>query len=140
TSGSVVSGVIFALAVTLSLLVHEFGHAFVSKHYELRPSILLHGFGGLCISEAARRDSDDAKILFAGPLAGLVFGGLMLALSVFAPGVVNASPLLAQFVGALVFVNIFWSLVNLLLPIWPLDGGQLFHLLLRRFMAPERAQ
>lgn len=139
--GSVIGGVIFAVAVTLSLLVHEFGHAFVSKHYKLGPSILLHGFGGLCMSESsARTDGDDARVVLAGPLAGLAFGGLLWAFQYFLPGVVYGSPLLATFVSALIWINIIWSLVNLLLPIWPLDGGQLFHLILRRFMAPDKAQ
>lgn len=139
--GSVIGGVIFAVAVTISLLVHEFGHAFVSKHYKLGPSILLHGFGGLCISEsAARTDGDDARVVLAGPLAGLAFGGLLWAFQFFLPGVVYGTPLLATFVSALLWINIVWSLVNLLLPIWPLDGGQLFHLILRRFMEPGKAQ
>ncbi|MBA2662380.1 MAG: site-2 protease family protein [Bradymonadaceae bacterium] len=140
-SGTIISGVIFAVAVTLSLLVHEFGHGLVSKHYGLGPRILLHGFGGLCISDsAAQSDGDDARILLAGPFAGLAFGGLLIALQFFLPGVVGVSPLLAKFVGALIWINIVWSLVNLLLPIWPLDGGQLFHLILRRFTAPDKAQ
>lgn len=138
--GSMISGVIFALAVTISLIVHEFGHALVAKHYKLSPSILLHGFGGLCISEEARTDGDDARVLFAGPGAGLVLGFALLALALLAPGLLAISPIISSFVMALIYVNIVWSLINLLLPIWPLDGGQLFHLFLRRVTNQDQAQ
>lgn len=139
--GAVIGGVIFAAAVTISLLVHEFGHAFVSKHYRLGPSILLHGFGGLCMSESsAIKDGDDARVVLAGPLAGLAFGGLLWLFQAFLPGIAYGTPLLASFISSLLWINIIWSLVNLLLPVWPLDGGQLFHLILRRFMAPDKAQ
>ncbi|MFU8807103.1 MAG: site-2 protease family protein [Bradymonadaceae bacterium] len=138
--GSMLNGVLFAIAVTMALVVHEFGHALVAKYYKLSPSILLHGFGGLCISDEAHTDGDDAKILLAGPGAGLVFGVGLLGLTMVAPGLVGASPVIATLVGALIWVNIVWSLFNLLLPIWPLDGGQLFHLIMRRFTDPARAQ
>ncbi|MFB6263411.1 MAG: hypothetical protein ABEL76_07285, partial [Bradymonadaceae bacterium] len=71
---TVAHGLNFASALTLSLLVHEFGHALVSQYYRLRPSILLHGFGGLCMHESASTDGRDARILLAGPGAGLVLG------------------------------------------------------------------
>ncbi len=127
-----VHGVIFGLAVTLSLLVHEYGHGFVSKSYRLDPSIMLHAFGGFCAHRPADSDADDAKILLAGPGAGLVFGGLAVAAQMFLVPAVGSS-LFGVFVRDLVWVNIVWSLANLLLPIWPLDGGKLFHLLLRRW-------
>src|SRR5690554_3539158 len=139
--GSVVSGLIWVVALTISLLVHEFGHALVAQRYGLGPSVLLHGFGGLCMMEReADTDGQDARVVFAGPAAGLIFGGLVYLLATFAPQVAYASPLTATFVGALLFVNIAWSLVNLLIPMWPLDGGQLFHLLLRRFKDEEFAR
>lgn len=135
----IVHGVIFAIAVTLSLLVHEYGHGFVSKSYKLGPAIMLHGFGGLCMHEPADSDGDDAKILLAGPGAGLLFGGVAVAAQMFLVPLVG-SRLFAVFIADLVWVNIAWSLLNLLLPIWPLDGGKLFHLLLRRFTSETKAR
>lgn len=136
---AMVGGVVFAVAVTLSLLVHEYGHAFVSKTYDLDPSIMLHGFGGLCMHRPASTDGRDAAVLFAGPGAGLVFGAICWVLYAFAVPQIQ-SPLLSMFVADLLWVNIAWSLINLLLPIWPLDGGKLFHLLLRRFTSEQKAQ
>lgn len=136
---AILYGLVFAAAVTLALLVHEYGHAAVCKYYGLEPSILLHGFGGLCMHREAASDGDDARVLFAGPGAGLIFGAVCLAVGWFTnPGAVD--PLLGAFVWGLVWVNIVWSLFNLLLPIWPLDGGKLFHLLLRQFQSGSRAR
>lgn len=136
-------GVSAVLAITLSLIVHEFGHGFVAKYFRLNPSILLHGFGGLCSHEIAASDKDDALVIFAGPLLQLVFAGLVVLLSTFVLPLVNlgvAAGLVASFMFTLWFFSVFWALLNLLLPIWPLDGGQLFHLILRRFMPEERAR
>lgn len=140
---SFVSGLAFAVAVTVSLLVHEFGHAFASKRWGLGPSILLHGFGGLTFHQPASTDARDAFIIFAGPAVELILGGLAVAAFVFGLPMLPAgaaTQLLAEFLSGLAYVSIAWGLINLLLPIWPLDGGQLFHLLLRRFMPEARAQ
>lgn len=139
----VADGVLFAVALTLSLLVHEFGHALVSQHYRLGPSVLLHAFGGLCMHQPAESDKKDALILLAGPGAGLAFGALAVAVYFLVlPGLDlgGGEEALVRFTWALVYINIFWSLINLLLPIWPLDGGKLFHLLLRRFKPENEAQ
>ncbi|MFB6263412.1 MAG: site-2 protease family protein, partial [Bradymonadaceae bacterium] len=45
-----------------------------------------------------------------------------------------------RFVVNLAWVNVVWSLINLMLPVWPLDGGKLFHLALRQFTSTERAR
>lgn len=128
-----VSGILLAMAITISLLVHEFGHAFVAKRYKLGPSIMLHAFGGYCAHREARSDGEDARVVIAGPLAGLVLAGMVWMLFVVAPGVVYASTETATFFQALLWINVVWSLFNLLLPVYPLDGGRLFHLVARRF-------
>lgn len=129
-------GVLWVAAITVSLLVHEFGHAVVSKIYDLKPSILLHGFGGLCMHEPADTDGKDALILLAGPGAGLALGAASWAVMTN----VQLGQAGSTFMWALTFVSLFWNLVNLLLPIYPLDGGKLFHLLLRRVMSEQNAQ
>ncbi len=140
-SMTMADGVLIALAITISLLVHEFGHAFMAKRYSLSPTIVLHAFGGFCAyAREAPSDGDDARVVFAGPLAGLVLAGLVFVFTLVAPGVVGAHPMITLFVSALLFINLVWSLINLLLPIYPLDGGQLFHLLMRRFMEEEKAR
>lgn len=117
--------VIFIAAVFLSIMVHELGHALVGKKLgALQPAICLHGFGGFTFFQDNRL-SRGQRILMtaAGPAAGFALGiasiafGLMLAKD-------GISPFLARFVFVMIFINIFWSFFNLL-PIFPLDGGQI---------------
>ncbi len=142
-SGGGSNGILWAGAVTFSILVHEFGHAGVAKFYSLSPAVVLHGWGGLCQHERAERDLHDAFILAAGPLAGLLLGGLVLVGS-YSVGVVDGTwlarrPLAQTLVLYLLEINFVWSLANLL-PLWPLDGGQLFRLGLLRVFRPARAE
>lgn len=138
-SGDVVSGIVWGLVVTVSILVHELGHALVARFYRLQPSILLHGLGGLCFHAPASRPRHEAFIIAAGPSAGLLLGVLTL---LFGGPVVQALSVPAAIAGSvitsLLYVNFFWSFVNLL-PMWPLDGGHLFRLLMHRFAKPARA-
>lgn len=135
-----VGGLLFALAVTVSILIHEFGHAVPSKIWGLSPSILLHGFGGLCMHQPADSDWKDIVILLAGPLVQIAVGivafvGLQLLPS--PPGQTMNWELLVYYFA---WVSVIWGGINLVLPIFPLDGGQLFHMLLRRFMVEDKAQ
>lgn len=136
---SPVQGILLALAITISLLVHEFGHAFVAQRYKLNPSIMLHAFGGYCSHREAQTDGDDARIVLAGPLAGLVLAGLVYLLFLFAPTLVYASTVTATFFSGLLWINLVWSLFNLLLPIYPLDGGRMAHLFFRRIREENKA-
>ncbi len=132
------TGLVWGFTISTSILVHEFGHALVARHFGLRPEILLHGFGGLCSHQGARSDRDDAMIIAAGPGAGLVLGLLSLGLSFFAVGP-TTPPVAQQLIQAFVFINLFWSMVNLM-PMWPLDGGQLFRLGMLKLTTPARAE
>ncbi|MGA7498165.1 MAG: Zn-dependent protease, partial [Isosphaeraceae bacterium] len=37
--------------VLVSILVHEYGHGLMAKHFHGSPSIVLYGLGGLCSSQ-----------------------------------------------------------------------------------------
>ena len=138
-----VTGVAMIICITLSLLIHEFGHALTAKRFRLGPTVLLHGFGGLCAHRPAERDGQDALIVAAGPGAGLLFGAFVwLATSVgyrLQAGWFDARPELMQTLNVLIWINLFWSGVNLL-PLWPLDGGQLFRLGLLRLSSAQTAR
>lgn len=127
-----VGGGIWVAAITISILVHEFGHALVARYYELKPAILLHGWGGLCAHSSAERDRHDVLILAMGPGAGLILGAIAFAVqTALDPAWLAARPLMAEFIFAMVWINIFWSFINLV-PLWPLDGGQLFQIGLKQ--------
>ena len=57
----------------------------------------------------------------------------------FAPEVL-AIPWVGTFLSAFAYFSILWGLINLFAPIYPLDGGRLFHLLLRRLMPEASAR
>ncbi len=137
-SGSLATGLLFALALTLSVLIHELGHAAVCKYYKLSPSILLHGFGGLCMHRQAPDDWKDILIVVMGPLVEIAFGIAAFALLWYGP--IATDSYLEIFVYYFAWVSVVWGLANLLLPLWPLDGGKLFNLVLRRFISESKAQ
>ncbi len=127
-------------AVFVSVVVHEMGHALVARAYGWAPWITLYSFGGLASYRPTDRSAlKQIAISFAGPLAGFLFAGLIVALIVasghrVAMGwpetilpvrfVYFSNDNLNRLIVDLLYVNIFWGLVNLL-PIWPLDGGKI---------------
>ena len=132
------------------ILVHELGHVAAFRYYGIRTHVVLHGFGGLAIPSRGAlgwlgppRETwlADVIISLAGPMAGFAFAAVIyagLALGGRWPELHFDSaeslpiymvwiPFAARNVNSLVwytqFINIFWGLINLL-PIYPLDGGQ----------------
>ena len=149
-------GIIAAFAITLSIIIHEYGHALVCKRYKLEPWIMLHGLGGLCYHRAPHTDGREALITVAGPIFQIVAGAAALgaAMAVGSSGAILAAvsgggggalatgltDILFSFLSIFAGFSIFWGVVNLVLPVWPLDGGKLFVLLLRRFMHEDTAR
>jgi stage IV sporulation protein FB len=130
---ALVEGALWAVVLFGSILVHELGHALVARGFRLGPvQITIHGFGGLTTHRRSPSPGRSMLVTAAGPGAGLLLGGLALALylplafSGLTEGASPSSPvgLLDSLLYMLVAVNIFWSLFNLL-PMAPLDGGQL---------------
>jgi Zn-dependent protease len=71
---------IWVAVVFVSILVHEFGHAFTQRYFGGHPWVTLYGFGGLASCDDCDR-SPRAQLLisFAGPLAGFLLAGLVIA-------------------------------------------------------------
>ncbi|MEX0678530.1 MAG: site-2 protease family protein [Pirellulales bacterium] len=131
--------VLWVAAVFVSILVHELGHALAARFYGWDPSITLHVFGGLASYQPTYRSPiKQIVITLAGPGAGFLFAALIVgSIAAFGHRVqfgwqgwvlpINydfASTKLEMLVDDLLYVNIFWGLVNLL-PVYPLDGGQI---------------
>lgn len=111
-----VPGVIATVAFFVSILLHEFGHALVARHYGVNTeSIDLWALGGVArLDRESPSPKADGLIAAAGPLVSLVLGA-----STFGLAVVVESRLLL-WVG---FVNLALALFNML-PGAPLDGGR----------------
>ncbi|WP_435017094.1 site-2 protease family protein [Tundrisphaera sp. TA3] len=144
--------VLWVGCVFVSILVHEFGHGLTARALiHQRPSIILHGMGGLCVYDREHNSPwGRVAVLSMGPGAGFLLAALVAALGAVAFGIIpaidddysltfnairfnpgsfwlshrRALVIASQIYENLIFINIMWGLFNLL-PIFPLDGGQL---------------
>jgi stage IV sporulation protein FB len=124
--------VAWILCVLFSILIHEFGHVFMGRLFGADGHVVLYSFGGLAVG-SVRVSSWWKRVLvcFAGPLAGFLFWGLIVAM-LYSQRTVHFNPLAAAVIGDLLFINLWWGVLNLL-PILPLDGGQISYNLLVQF-------
>ncbi len=119
---SVAGIAIWVIVVFFSILIHELGHATTGRRYGAMPEIVLHAFGGAAIMHGSRFNRrQDLLVTAAGPAASVVLGTLSLLLFRFIP---NPSPELRETLVNLIWINYFWTLINLM-PVQPLDGGLL---------------
>ncbi|KKK56710.1 hypothetical protein LCGC14_3061790, partial [marine sediment metagenome] len=130
-------------AVFISILLHELGHAVVMRAYGYRPWITLYGMGGLAsynpgdaYNSRGPTTLGQIAISLAGPGAGFLLAALIIAgmavagrISAFFPHGAGWPWVMPYLIGSetftyyLLYINIFWGLVNLL-PVYPLDGGK----------------
>ena len=149
SSGALLQIPIWIFVVFISVLIHEMGHAMAFRFYGIRSQIVLHAMGGLTIPEAAPwgtgwasvspSPKQEIVISLAGPFTGFLFAVVVMAMVIFTGGALHTSMLfgfiplpltailggqiLSIFLTLFLFVNVFWGLFNLL-PVFPLDGGQ----------------
>lgn len=130
---------LWVVAVFVSILVHEMGHALCARALGSAPHVVLYSFGGLAIYHPGVNTSARHRIAvsFCGPLAGFVLAGLVLGFVVYVAG--PQTELQKTLVWYLLFINIGWGIVNLL-PVWPLDGGQIAFYFLDRVSPAQGAQ
>jgi Zn-dependent protease len=127
-------GVGFLLAwvgcVFVSILIHEFGHIWMGRLFGSHGHIVLFSFGGLAIgSNRLERRWQRILVLLAGPGIQLLLWVVLLWTSVWIlVAVARVTPawreVVAFILAMLLQINLFWPVLNLL-PIWPLDGGQI---------------
>jgi stage IV sporulation protein FB len=112
------------LVVFFSILLHELGHALTGRKFGLSPSITLYSMGGLtsCTNTVELPPLKHLLISLAGPAAGFMFGGILLLLGQAFD--FEQLPMLSLAYRDLLWVNIGWGVFNLL-PMLPLDGGQI---------------
>jgi Zn-dependent protease len=136
----------WVVAVVLCILLHELGHALVMRAYGYEASIVLYSFGGLAIPRGRRYGFREPGpwgqilISLAGPASGFILAAV-LALGLrylggydvhfldnswrdVEPWVILPNETLHYFVGHIFHISVWWGLLNLL-PVYPLDGGQI---------------
>lgn len=125
---------IWAITVFFSILCHELGHAFVGRYFQADPEIVLHAFGGAAVMHDARfTRGQDLLVTAAGPAASVVLGTVALAAFAYLRTLPEPSTDVLRLLMDLIFINYFWTFINLL-PVQPLDGG----LLLRTALGDRR--
>jgi Zn-dependent protease len=147
------------VAAFLSILVHEMGHAAATRLFGFYPYVVLYGMGGLTLrgpgALGARNPGPAGEIAVSAAGSGAQFAlaaavYYLLKLTRYEVVVVTGFPYVALpvlidpnvpagfavFVNQLFLVSVFWGLLNLL-PIYPLDGGQISREFLQRVMPRE---
>jgi Zn-dependent protease len=108
--------------VTVSILVHELGHAFAYRAFGSQSSIQLNGFGGLAFGHPPSSPWKRMAISLAGPFIQFALAGVVIASQLAFRWATDDNVYTAKLFDFLLWVNIVWAAINLL-PILPLDGG-----------------
>jgi stage IV sporulation protein FB len=111
----------WVVVVAVSILIHELGHAFAYGAYNIHPEIRLWGMGGLTLSDFVLPPRKAILVSLAGPLVGIP---VALFVMVVKPWLPTDQSLLNYTISDLIFVNLWWGILNLL-PIGGLDGGNI---------------
>jgi Zn-dependent protease len=160
TSEDLLSVALFVLVATFSILVHEFGHALVGRKLGGGyPNIQLVALMGLAYNGGARLNKwQRVWMIAAGPGAGFALGFIVMAVLGFSFGDRDAlaltaesvlghrmplsmstaqflynRPFLDDLISNLLWVNFWWGVINLV-PVIPLDGGQIMN----EFVRPQK--
>ncbi len=144
---------VWVACVFVSILVHEFGHGMTARWLDRqRPSVVLYGMGGLCFYDREHGSPwRRLATILMGPGAGFLLFILVALIGTFVLGIlptgmldlvpirqalihqppswVFSTPLILSAYHDLLYINLFWGVLNLL-PIFPLDGGQVTQTLL----------
>ena len=129
---SVTWNVLEYLALFLIVLLHEFGHALACRQVGgTANQIVLWPLGGVAYVNPPQRPGATLWSIAAGPLVNVVllpvlFAAVLMSRSL---GWAHAMPDAYQLLRAVFYINVSLLVFNLL-PIYPLDGGQILRSLL----------
>ena len=121
---SPVWGVLEYVGLFVIVLIHEFGHALACRQVGgVANQIVLWPLGGIAFVNPPRRAGAYLWSIAAGPLVNLILlpilGGMLMLVRASAPG-----SDLAVFLYDLNWINLGLLIFNIL-PVFPLDGGQI---------------
>jgi len=138
----VYSSIAWSIAEYLALfgivLLHEFGHALACRQVGgSADRILLWPFGGVAFVSPPPRPGAHLWSVAAGPLVNVVLLPVTWALY-FGLRSTDASADLRHFTFMLAVINLALLVFNML-PIYPLDGGQILRSILWFFIGPARS-
>jgi len=149
-SADAMSLVSWVVVLLISILFHELGHAMALRAFRIDSWIVLYGMGGITAHDPAQARYGKGSgslsqiiVSLAGPgagflLAAAITGAIVLSghgifvlvgvpyglLVQVSQNETIGSPQFTHFLDQMLFINILWGIVNLL-PVYPLDGGQI---------------
>ena len=133
---------LFVLAVIASVLLHEFGHAFVSSLYGIRTlEIVMYPIGGVARLERPPKPWEEFWIALTGPAVNLAIAGLIFAFLYSEKRAINLFALVqpdANLADRIAVANLVLAGFNLL-PAFPMDGGRMLRAVLSRLKSEYEA-
>jgi len=133
SSQSLTGTVLWVLIIMVSIIVHELGHALTAIAFGQKAQIELVGFGGLTHHNGKPlKPWQSFLVVLNGPMAGFALCAIAYVIYLFFPqkGAVHYA------LAITIFINLFWTIINLL-PIQPLDGGKLLGIVLEKVFGPR---
>ncbi len=127
SQGSFLGMLIWIGIIFFSVLFHEYGHALTSVVFKQKARIQLVAMGGVTTYDGPKlKFWQQFLIVFNGPFFGfLLFLGATALLHMHW----SWTPIVYTILKMTQVANLFWTVVNLL-PVIPLDGGQLLRIVL----------
>ena len=126
-------GIVAAMGLFLSIIVHEFAHSLVARRFGLpMKGITLFIFGGVAeMSEEPSSARAEFMIAIVGPISSFVIAGIFYSFYLFGTqsGWSKAINGVNYYIGA---INFLLATFNLL-PAFPLDGGRVLRSILWRW-------
>jgi stage IV sporulation protein FB len=133
TAAAMFEIVLFVLAGFISILIHELGHALTARKFGASSAITLQAFGGYAAYSGVRLTRPQSfAVTAAGPAVQILLGMALLLSFPFLPEMNRNA---GYFLVTLMQISIFWAVLNLL-PVLPLDGGQM----LNAVLGPQRVR
>ena len=121
------------------VLMHEFGHALACKSVGgIANQIVLWPLGGIAFVQPPHRPGAYLWSIAAGPLVNVVLVPVLIGLFLLAKAKLNLPPDALHYIWTLFVINAGLLVFNML-PIFPLDGGQILRAILWFFVGAVRS-